>query len=309
MEQVGNEGRAPPGPPLVEVEGIWFPKFFETNRPMKEQIDYIRGLDLRDDDVLICAYAKAGTHWTWEVVSMLMAGKVEYRKQSKETVMLEVVELEGVESLPSPRVLNTHLPVNMLPRQVKDKKGRIIFVYRNPKDLLVSLYFHIKQMPGSSDLALQELEEAFLTGWTPFGSFFNYMKEWDAFIKENPDLSIFKASYEDMKEDPVGSVRELSEFLGVNAPPELCAAIADACGFQKLKHAAETMKEISPHFSRPDNLPVQMFRRGEVGDWKNHLTVAQSERLDAAIKQQLDGCDFNFRYTLWEDGFRGLTLR
>ncbi|PVD32996.1 hypothetical protein C0Q70_08444 [Pomacea canaliculata] len=228
---------------------------------------------------------------------MLMAGKVEYRKQAKETVMLEAVELEGVESLPSPRVLNTHLPVNMLPSQVKDKKGRIIFVYRNLKDLFVSMYFHVRQMPGSSSLTLQDIEEPFLTGQYILGSYFNYMKDWDTFLKENPDLQTFKTSYEDMKEDPVRAVKKLSEFLGVKTTPELCAAIADACSFQKLKHAAETLKEMSPHFKRPDNQPVKIYRKGEVGDWKNHLTVAQSERLEAAIRQ-LDGCDFNFRYTL-----------
>lgn len=63
-------------------------------------------------------------------------------------------------------------------------------------------------------------------------------------------------------QDPVSAVKKLSEFLGVNATLELCAAIADACSFQKLKHAAETLKEMSPHFKRPDNQPVKIYRKG-----------------------------------------------
>ena len=45
---------------LVEVDGIGFPKVFQTNRPMKEQIECIKSLEMREDDVLICAFPKCG---------------------------------------------------------------------------------------------------------------------------------------------------------------------------------------------------------------------------------------------------------
>ncbi|PVD32992.1 hypothetical protein C0Q70_08440 [Pomacea canaliculata] len=232
---------------------------------------------------------------------MLMSGKAEYQKQKKETMMLEVTAVETIEALPSPRVLNTHLPVRMLPRQLMDKKGRIVFVYRNPKDLFVSMYFHLSQAKLAS--TIKDLEELFMTGriqtivTAVTGDYFRYMKEVDAFIKENPQLNIFKVSFEDMKEDLVAAVGRYAEFLGVAVTPTLCTEIADACGFQKLKHFGETYKESSDFYIRTNISPVTIFRKGEVGDWKNYMTVAQSERFDAAI-QQLDGCDFRFRYQL-----------
>ncbi|XP_025092463.1 sulfotransferase 1A1-like [Pomacea canaliculata] len=279
---------------IVEVDGVVFPKNFESNRPMKEHIDRIRALDVRDDDVFICAFAKSGTHWTWEVVNMLLSGKAEYQKQKKETMMLEVTEVETIEALPSPRVLNSHLPARMLPRQLQDKKGRIVFVYRNPKDIFISMYFHFNQ---AYPVTLQNLEQLFMTGRTVTGDYFRYMKEMDEFTKKNPQLKILKISFEDMKEDPVAAVGRYAEFLGVAVTPTLCTEIADACGFQKLKHFGETYKESSDFYIRTNMSTGTIFRKGEVGDWKNYMTVAQSERFDAAI-QQLDGCDFRFRYQL-----------
>lgn len=46
--------------PVVEVEGLVLPKLFENNRPMAEHIECIRALELNDNDVLLCAYPKAG---------------------------------------------------------------------------------------------------------------------------------------------------------------------------------------------------------------------------------------------------------
>jgi len=38
---------------------------------------------------------------------------------------------------------------------------------------------------------------------------------------------------------------------------------------------------------------------GQVGDWKKHLTVAQSELVDAKVKCVLGDTDINFTYVLW----------
>ena len=46
--------------PLGEVEGLPLPPVQLSMVTWKKQIDYIRELELRDDDVILCAYPKAG---------------------------------------------------------------------------------------------------------------------------------------------------------------------------------------------------------------------------------------------------------
>nr|KAG5686798.1 hypothetical protein BaRGS_013118 [Batillaria attramentaria] len=226
-----------------------------------------------------------------------MAGKAEYEKNVKEHVMLEASDIDRVQQQPSPRLLNTHVPVSMLPRQVKDKKVKVIHVYRNVKDVCVSMYFHLKQRDP------MPIEEFFEKRFLNFegnenGNYFAYLKSMDEFIKANPDHPIFNVSFEEMKTDPVGTVTRLAEFLGVPHTPELCRQVADACTIDKMREADKSKdRSVLQKRKFGQGMNISMYRKGEVGDWKNHLTVAQSERLDALMKQ-LEGCDFRFRYTL-----------
>lgn len=87
----------------------------------------------------------AGTHWVWEITNMLTTGKLEYLNKPKETAMLEFNYPEEFDGFPSPRVLNTHFPIRLLPTDVKDKKLKILFVQRNPKDVMVSSYHFLKK--------------------------------------------------------------------------------------------------------------------------------------------------------------------
>ena len=93
---------------------------------------------------------------------MLLAGKAEYENRTKEFNMMEAIDVEVMQKEPSPRILNTHLPIRMLPNQVKDgKKVKVIHVYRNPKDVMVSFYFHMVQSIKS--LTMREMAEMFLS--------------------------------------------------------------------------------------------------------------------------------------------------
>lgn len=55
-----------------------------------------------------------------------------------------------IQNLPSPRFIKTHFPFPLLPRQLRtgEKKAKIIYVSRNPKDTCVSFYYHTRLMEG-----------------------------------------------------------------------------------------------------------------------------------------------------------------
>jgi hypothetical protein len=75
---------------------------------------------------------------------MLRRGKAQVEPDIKETQMLEF--LVDFDKLESPRLLNTHLHFRLLPEGVVDRRCKILHVLRNPKDVAVSYYHHIRNM-------------------------------------------------------------------------------------------------------------------------------------------------------------------
>ena len=65
------------------------------------------------------SFSISGTHWVFEIISMLLNGKAETIPHSKGKLMLEAVPKSELEKCPSPRVLNSHLPLTMLPKDIK----------------------------------------------------------------------------------------------------------------------------------------------------------------------------------------------
>lgn len=98
----------------------------------------------------------------WEILRILQAGTTSVETIEKESYMMEYNTLEQIASLPSPRVLNNHMPWDSQPRDLVDGKVKVVFFYRNPKDVAVSFFHHHRRFKdyaysGSFDNYLKRL--------------------------------------------------------------------------------------------------------------------------------------------------------
>lgn len=282
---------------LLYKDVIMFLDQFEGISPdVRTHLPNIKKMELDSDDVIICAFPKSGTHWLWEITNMLKTGNAEYSDQSKVNAMMEFVPAENLRAITKPRVFNTHFTFPNLPQAVTDKKCKVVFIERNPKDVLVSFLPFLK---GFFFIEAHVTWGEFFDKYMEFDidsallNLFYYTRSWHAVLKENRE-NIHRLSFEDLKEDPVREISKLARFLEVEENMELFNDIADKCDFKNLKKAAES--KLSLYQIRHDHQFI--YRKGEVGDWKNHFTVAQNERFDAVYNEKMKGVDVKYRYTL-----------
>ncbi|XP_071093491.1 sulfotransferase 1B1-like [Haliotis cracherodii] len=277
---------------FLEVDGFRYPIVDP------EIVKDMSQLKVEDDDILLLAYPKSGTHWTWEITSMLLQGKAETIPHWKSKVMVELQPQEVIDAFPaSPRVLNTHVRYNQLPLQAREKKCRMIYVLRNPKDVAVSFYNHHKSFENlykNYNGSLNDYLPFFLAGKTDYGSWFDSVLQWEKDIEAQRDRHpIHIIYYEDMKQNPVEEIRKLAGFLGVSGDDSLYNAVADKCSFENMK---EDKEPYDPKFKGK----LFVYRKGQVGDWQNWLTPDQNEMFDKLYQEKMKDSKFkdNIRFTL-----------
>ncbi|CAI9726724.1 sulfotransferase family cytosolic 1B member 1-like [Octopus vulgaris] len=241
---------------------------------VQENLDKLPDMPVRDDDVFLLGYFKAGCHWMWEIVGMLVNGSAEYNPEHKSVAMMELMDQDQLDQFPSPRVLNSHLFLHHLPKEIFTKKPKMILMTRNPRDVTVSAYHHTFQLKllYQYDGDWNGFFELFFDGKLNYGNLFEYMLQWEKDINDHPELPILIVKYEDLKKDLVGNVAKVAEFLGLPKNDQLFKDIADKCTFDKMKAAKP------PHTESFRTPGESFFRKGVVGDWKNWFTVSQYER-------------------------------
>ncbi|KAK3802739.1 hypothetical protein RRG08_002001 [Elysia crispata] len=241
---------------------------------------------------MLCSYPKSGCHWLWECIRYLILGVSDVHKTTdKESSMIELNTRENIEALESPRVLNNHAFFDEQPADLKTKGLKIVFVYRNIKDVAVSYYHHhtrdkTYKYSGTFSQYLQRFE----SGLVDSGSVFEYLQNWESGIKANPSLKVHILSYEEMNEDPVRELGRLSDFLGTNRDGDFLQMVA----METSLDAMRIKKEKVTSFVDENGQPI-MYRKGKVGDWVNHFNTEEREKMDKLIAKELgDSSLFKF---------------
>ncbi|XP_038064996.1 sulfotransferase 1A1-like [Patiria miniata] len=267
----------------------------------------LKTFEVRDDDSWIVTYPKAGTTWVQEIMSCVMHdGKLEEVNKRHTAFRVPFIEFnlpktirqenklpltyQAVEQIPSPRVIKSHLPGQLLPPNIWDK-SKVVYVIRNPKDVVVS-YFYFLKLINPNDRSGQTFSEFFdemMSGKILYGPWWDhYLSFWK--MRHHPNVLLLR--FEDLKRDLRGNVEKVSKFLGKDMPAETLDAITDHCTFANMKKNPMA----NPDSILADTAPREgsFMRKGKVGDWKSHFTVAQNEAMDALIRDKCYGTGLTF---------------
>lgn len=309
---------------MYQYRGFWYPHEF-----LDRLISVSRKLQSsKHRHIVLCSFPKTGTTWlkalTFAITTRHRYGAAAATDNHHHPLLTRVphdcipfleVDLavldqdtgngSGYNRDPQVPLLATHAPYTSLTKFIIESLPggcKIVYVWRDPKDTFVSLWYFLKKFIGNMEMkrefSFDSEFDRFCQGKSFYGPFWDHVLGfWNASL-ENPENILF-LKYEDMKKNTMFYVKKLADFLNMPFSQEeenegVPRKIMELCGFENLsnlevnktgKHRAETGLGINNSI---------YFRKGEVGDWKNHLTEEMTERIDALAKEKFGDSGLQF---------------
>ncbi|KAL7849702.1 hypothetical protein SRHO_G00190510 [Serrasalmus rhombeus] len=260
-----------------------------------EHIDSLPNFEIQDSDVFLVTFPKSGTIWMQNIIILICESdstdKAEFSNNLEKMPWLEYPGYFDYYSRASPRFFSSHLTPTLMPTGLMDKKAKIVYVARNPKDVAVS-FFHfshaLKKVASPNNF--EEFLQEFLAGNVYGALWFDHIQEW---YTHRDEYNILFLTYEDMIMDLRSVVEKVSHFLGRDLDEAAISRVVEKATFKNMKEDPKANYE----FLSTKTVEGKFMRKGKVGDWKNTFTVAQNEMFDHIYQEKMKDLPFKF---IWE---------
>nr|GMD77216.1 cytosolic sulfotransferase 12-like [Ipomoea batatas] len=291
-------------PHIYNYKGFWFdPQFLYGALRCQQHFQ------AQNSDIILCTLPKCGTTWLKALVFALTTRK-QFPVSQQTHPLLTTSPQDLIRNMEfcyarqnSPpdfptmnnglmRLMSTHLPLELLPKSVGESKCKLIYLCRNQKDTVVSFWHFINkvrvELHGREAIPFPEAFDRYCRGAISFGPFWDHMLGYWKESLENPRKVLF-LKYEEIKEEPEVHLRRMAAFLECPFSEEeeesgVVGGISRLCSFESLSNLEVNKTGKSSH--RPNNV---YFRKGKVGDWRNHLTDEMVTRLDQIVEEKFKG--------------------
>ncbi|KAL8483348.1 hypothetical protein ACS0TY_026155 [Phlomoides rotata] len=295
------------GVPMCLYDGFWYPIFV-----LRGLLSSGEHFEAHDTDFVLASQPKTGTTWMKALLfSIINRNRFPIQESPLLTTsphkLVDPLEcfyyfllLEKPDVQPgaseSPRLYSTHLPYQHLPTSLTNSKCKIVYITRNPLDQFISEHkflLKIRMRPDSEPLPIGQAFDMFCKGVHAFGPFWDhFLGYWNASL-ENPNRILF-LKYEDLKMDPVSNLDKIAHFLGRPFTEEeresgLMQEILNMCSFDNLKHLEVNKTGVHAGSIINDSF----YRKGDIGDWKNHLTPSMAQSLKQKMTDKMTASGFN----------------
>jgi hypothetical protein len=180
-------------------------------------------------------------------------------------------------------------------RMSKDK--RVIFLVRDPRDVAVSFYFHVRNRASHRELIRKEIPlrvkslslfDFVIDDDLGVPRVIRHFNRWREEIRDMPNALVIK--YEQLRADPVGTLGQVMEFIDPGFDE---AALREAVEFASFDNLAR--KESSGFFQSGRMRPADpkdsgsfKVRRGKVGGYRDYFSPEQAEEIDKLVRENLD---------------------
>ena len=176
--------------------------------------------------IWVASYPKSGNTWTRAMLATYVSGRAVASLDELEKLVPDITNLTRAGRLlpdgQEPSVIKTHfLPDAELLREYDCATARVLYVVRNPRDVIFSAARHL----DISELKYAEFAEFFITHrgvpeWTRsgFGTWPQNVRAWTTASPGQlfSSAQVLVLRYEDMRDDPAGSLRQMVGFLGLD---------------------------------------------------------------------------------------------
>jgi len=157
---------------------------------------------------------------------------------------------------------------------------RMVYVFRRPEDSLISAYFQAMGRPESQERVQQKGPDRYCIDRMPL-----WNAHMELALSLDCDDQVYMAAYEDMKRDTQAVLGPVLAFLGLTVSAANIAQAVKETEFSKLQKQY-------PSETRP------MFRKGIIGDAKNHLKEETLAKIESESGGLYNAACAKLRYSL-----------
>ncbi|NTX16462.1 sulfotransferase domain-containing protein [Myxococcus sp. CA051A] len=231
----------------------------------------------RRGDIYIATSPKAGTTWMQMIVFQLVTqGRGEFEHINQVSPFLELLPRDAtteplLDSLPSPRILKSHLPFQQLK---PPRHSRIIYVTRNAADSLGSLYHHHCLMEATP----LPFEGYFRVVMDVENPWLGHLESWWPHRK---DANVLHVRYEDLIENLEAGVRRVAAFCELPIDESRLGNILERCGIAYMKQHNERFDMRGPQAALQGR--GTFIHQGGVGQGRAKLSEEQRAELDTRV--------------------------
>ncbi|XP_045175759.2 amine sulfotransferase-like [Mercenaria mercenaria] len=281
----------------VELEKLKMkPRVYKGILMPDNEVEVIENMNTREDDIWVCSYPRSGTTLTQQIVSLVMtldfkaATTVQLNERFPQVDITDerypyFKGVKYIEQLPSPRMVKCHLHHFLLPEQLRNGKGRIIYIARNPKDVVVSWY-HLLEW---TDELLDDLDtwDKFLDSFVDgTGIFCPWPRHVTEYWERRDDKNVLFLKYENVTKDISKAVKDIACFLNREITDEDVDRISKFCHVDNMRKNDMANLSYWRDFKKVnDNAGGRFINKGKSGVWKEFLSHEEATKNDGLLEQ------------------------